>query len=262
MELILSLFLFQAFERYTVSAHNQALSLACVGTAQGIDALRMNPAGLGLLNKNIIGVGYEYTFTHIEGLQNIFFGFAKPLFYGGFGIGISQFGFEEEKEQGITTAYSIGLNKDFYLGGSADLYLIQNKRTGTGISYGLNLGMLGILSKKWYLGIYGHNLNQPQFGNSEIGTIPASLQAGIGYKPFEDITSEIDLSISDQIIRLHSAGEFSIADFLNLRTGFKTNPNSLSAGLGIVYKKIKIDYACEYFVDLPLNHIIAIILEF
>ncbi|MEO0155875.1 MAG: hypothetical protein ABIL07_02035 [candidate division WOR-3 bacterium] len=262
MEIILTICLFQAFERYQVSAYNQSLSFACVATVQGVDALRINPAALALLNKNNINAGYEYTFSHIEGLQNIFFGFARPLFYGGLGIGISQFGFEEQKEQGITAGYGLGLSKDFYVGTTFDLYMIQNKRTGTGIAYGLNLGMLGNLSKKWFLGVYGHNLNQPQFGDSDVGTLPASFQAGIGYKPFEDMTSEIDLSISDQNIRLHTAGQFSIMDFLNLRTGFKTNPNSLSAGLGIDYKNIKIDYACEYFVDLPLNHIVSINFEF
>ncbi|MEO0185029.1 MAG: hypothetical protein ABIL22_07110 [candidate division WOR-3 bacterium] len=262
MSFILILSLFQAFERYPVSAHNQALSLACVGTAQGIDAIRINPAALALLNKNTIGAGYEYTFSHIEGLQNIFFGFARPLFHGGLGIGVSQFGFEEQKEQAVTAGYGFGLSKDFHLGASFDLYMIQNKRTGTGISYGLNLGMLGNLSRKWFLGAYGHNLNRPQFGNSEVGTLPASFQAGFGYKPFEDIVSEIDLSISDDEIRIHTAGEFLIMDFLNLRTGFMTNPNSLSGGLGVVYKNIKIDYAFEYLVDLPLNHAISLSLEF
>ncbi|MCX7995136.1 MAG: hypothetical protein N3A65_05135 [candidate division WOR-3 bacterium] len=262
MTFTLILSLINVFERYPVSGHNQSLSFACVATAQGIDALRINPAALALLNKNIVAFGYEYTFSHLEGLQNIFTGFARPLFSGGASLGLSQFGFEEQKEQGFTAGYGIGLSKDFYLGASFDLYIIQNKRTGTGISYGLNLGMLGNLSKKWFLGIYGHNLNQPQFGNSETGTIPASLQAGLGYKPFEDILSEIDLSISEHMVRLHVAGAFSIENFLSLRTGFKTSPNSLSGGAGIMYKNIRIDYACEYTVDLPLSHTIFLSFEF
>lgn len=262
MGIILTFFIIQAFERYQVSAHNQALSGAFVATTQGIDALRINPAALGLLKKNEVGISYEYTFSHIEGLQNVFLGFARPLFYGGLGIGLSQFGFEEQKEQGCTAGYSIGLSKEFYIGGSVDFYMVQNKRTGTGISFGLNLGMLGVLAKKWYLGFFGHNLNQPQFGNSEAGILPSTLQAGIGYKPFEDISSEIDLFIKEQNISLRTSGELMIMDFLTLRTGLKTNPNSFSAGLGFLYKNIKIDYACEYFVDLPLNHIISLNLEF
>lgn len=256
------LYLLGIYERYPLSAHNQAISFACVATAQGIDALRVNPASLALFNKNAIGIGYEYTFSHIEGLQNIFFGFAKPLFSGGFGLGMSQFGFEEQREQGMTIGYSIPLSRELYAGASADIYLIQNKRTGTGIAYGLNLGMLGVLSKKWHLGIFGHNLNQVQFGNFEIGILPPELQTGIGYKPFDDIGSEIDLSISDGNIRLHTGGEFLIMDILWLRTGFQTNPNSLSGGLGIVYKDIKIDYACEYLVDLPLHHAVSLCFTF
>ncbi len=260
--IILILSLLQAFERYQVSAHSQSLSFACVATVQGIDALRINPAALAFLDINSISACYEYTFSHIEGLQNIFFGFAKPVFRGGLGVGVSQFGFEEQKEQAMTAGYGLGLSKDFHVGASFDLYMIQNKRTGTGISYGLNFGMLGTLSKKWFLGVYGHNLNQPQFGNSEVGRLPSSFQTGIGYKPFEDITSEIDLSILEQNIRLHTGGKFSIFDFISLRTGFTTNPNSLSGGVEIIYKNIKVDYACAYLVDLPLNHMLSINFEF
>ncbi|MGB9720939.1 MAG: hypothetical protein ACPL28_05605 [bacterium] len=262
MAFILTFFVFQAFERYSVSAHNQSLSFACVATAQGIDATRINPAALVLLRKNSIGVGYEYTFAHIEGLQNLFLGFARPLFHGGFGIGISQFGFEEQKEQALTTAYSLGLSRDFFIGASADLYLIQNKRMGTGISCGLNLGMLGILSKRWYLGANGHNLNEPEFSNTSEGRLPPSLQAGIGYKPFDDMVSEIDISLSNDDIRIHTAGAFQIMDFFDLRTGFQTNPISVSFGFGIIHKFIKIDYGCEYLVDLPLNHIVSVNFEF
>lgn len=254
--------LFQAFERYQVSAHNQGLSYACVAIVKGVDALRINPAALGLLSKNIVGFGYEYTFAHTEGLQNIFAGFVRPLLKGGIGLGVSQFGFAEQKENGITTGLGLGLGKDFYFGTSGDLYLIQNKRTGTGVAYGINIGMLGILAKKWLLGVYGRNLNQPQFGNAAVGTLPFSLQAGLGYKPFEDIVSEIDISVSDQTTCIYTSGAFALLDFLNLRTGFKTAPVSLSFGFGVEYKNIKVDYAVEYLVDLPLNHTVSLSFDF
>lgn len=262
MNFILCFFIFQAFERYTVSANAQALGFACVATASGFDALRINPSALALTNKNIAGISYEYTFSNIEGLHNIYAGFARPIFYGGLGIGISEFGFEEEKEQALTAAYSIKLAKDFCAGAGADIYLIQNKRTGTGFAYGFNIGLLGNISKKWYLGVFGHNLNVPQFSNTEESILPVSMQAGIGYKPFEDISSEIDLSITDKNIRLHTGGEFLIMDFLTLCAGMQTNPNVISFGFGIFYRAIRINYGCSYLADLPLSHIISISSQF
>lgn len=262
MEFLFSIFILQVFERHVIGAQSQAMSFACVATIQGLDGLRINPAVLGLMDKNTVGTSYEYTFGHIEGLQNLLLGFAGPLFYGGLGICFSQFGFSEEREQALTTGYGFGLSKEFYAGLSFDLYLIQNNRTGNCLSYGVNFGMLGMLSKKWFLGLYGHNLNQPQFGNTDEGNLPASLQAGIGYRPFEETISEIDFSIVEENIRIHTAGEFRILDFFSLRTGLKTNPNSLSGGFGVIYKNIKIDYGCEYFVDLPLNHTVSLKFEF
>ncbi len=262
MAILLNLFLFAAFERYLVSAQSQALAYACVATASGVDAIRLNPAGMLSSEKNIIGLGYEYTFSNIEGLQNIYLGFYRHMFHGGLGIKMSQFGFEEQKENAMTTAYSISLSKEFFVGAGVNLYMIQNRRTGTGIAYGVSLGMLGMVSKKWFLGACAHNLNQPRFGNGEIGTMPASLQAGIGYKPFNDIGSEIDLRIEDRHIDLRASGTFRIMDFLNLRTGMQTNPVSVSAGFGIIYRFMNIDYACSYFIDLPLNHSVSIQFSF
>ncbi|MGQ9465559.1 MAG: hypothetical protein ACUVQ3_08720 [bacterium] len=262
MDLILSFFLFQAFERYAVSAHGQALGFACVATVSDFDALRINPSALALVNKNIAGISYEYTFSHIEGLHNIYVGFARQVFYGGLGIGISEFGFGEQKEQALTAAYSTKLTKEFFVAAGTDIYLIQNKRTGTGLAYGLNIGLLGNLSRKWFLGAYGHNLNSPQFSSAEEGILPFLLQAGIGYKPFADISSEIDLSIVDNNIRLHTGGEFAIMDFFHICAGMQTNPNTISFGFAVFYRAIKINYGCSYLADLPLNHIISINAQF
>lgn len=262
MDLILSFFLFQAFERYAVSANGQALGFACVATVSGFDAIRINPSALALNSKNIAGISYEYTFSHIEGLHNVYVGFARQVFNGGLGIGISEFGFEEEKEQALTVAYSVKLTKEFFVGAGSDIYLIQNKRTGTGLTYGLNIGLLGNLSKKWFLGVYGHNLNNPEFGNTEEGILPFSLQAGIGYKPFSDISSEFDLSIVDNNIRLHTGSEFAIMDFFTVGVGMQTNPNTISFGFGIFYRAIKINYGCSYLADMPLNHIVSISSQF
>lgn len=262
MAFIFLFFLNQAFERYSFSPVAQGVSFACVANISGADAIRVNPAALTLLNKNSLSAGYEYTFSGIDGLRNISLGFARPLPYGSMGIAISEFGFTEEKEQALTGAYSFGLSKDFFLGLGFDLYIINNRRMGNGYSYGVNLGLKGRLAKKWALGVYGHNLNQAGFGDTDIGKLPPLLQVGLGYRPFDDISSEIDFSTTEGITRIHIGGEYKIFDFFVLRSGLITYPQSVSFGSGIFYKFIKIDYAVEYLPDLPLSHSLSINFEF
>ncbi len=252
----------QAFERYVISGYAQALSFACVANVFGVEAIRINPSALASLDRNYIQSGYEYTWSGVEGLHNVNIGFARPIPMGGLGLVVSEFGFREEKEQTVTSGLGIGLNNDLKIGVGLDLYLINNRRTGYGIAYGIDLGMTGLLVKKWSLGIYCHNLNTPKFGRDEIGEMPPSLQAGLGYRPFDEISSEVDFSMTEDEMRMHIGGECKIFNFFVLRTGIRTEPQVFNLGAGVFYKFIVVDYAAEYIPELPLSHTLTLSYSF
>jgi hypothetical protein len=252
--LILVVFLNGAFERHAHSAQAASLAHAFTAACHGIDAIRFNPAALSLVHQNALSAGYERTFSGIEGLRNIALGYARPLFWGGLGIQLSEFGFSEQKEQAVTLAFGASFNESFRFGVSGDVYIIDNARTGRNYAYGLNFGLLGKLYKKWSLGVYGHNINRPQFGADEQGELPAELKAGLSYEPFDGILSEVDFSLKDDDMRVHFAGQFELFDLLLLRTGVKTNPMVFAAGAGIIHKFIRFDYAAEFIPELPLSH--------
>jgi hypothetical protein len=243
-----------AFERHALSARSTALSNALTASCFGVDAVRFNPAALALLGQNHLSVGYERTFNGIEGLHNINLGYARPLLNGGLGIQLSEFGFSEQKEQAVSIAYGLGFNESFKFGLGGDVYIIDNSRTGRSYAYGLNFGLLGKLYKKWSLGVYGHNINGPQFGSEVREELPAELRAGFAYEPFAGILSEIDFSMEDDEMRVHMAAEFILFNLLYLRSGVKTNPMVIAAGAGIVHRFISFDYAAEYIPELPLSH--------
>lgn len=252
--LVILVLLNGAFERHALSARAAALSHGITASCYGVDAVRFNPSALALLGHNHLSVGYERTFSGIEGLHNINIGYARPLFYGGLGIQLSEFGFSEQKEQAVTLAYGFGFNESFKFGVGGDLYIINNSRTGSSYAYGLNFGLLGKLYRKWSLGVYGHNINGPQFGSEDRGELPPELKAGLAYEPFDGILSEIDFSMKDDNMRVHLASEFKLFNLLYFRTGVKTNPFVIAAGAGILHKFISFDYAAEYMPELPLSH--------
>jgi hypothetical protein len=254
INIILILFLNQAFERYCGSAATAALAQAATASALYVDAIRFNPAGLAIIEKNQLAAGYEYILAGVEGLHNINIGFARPFLKGGLGFQLSEFGFSEQKEQAMTLAYGLDLSPDLKFGMSSDLYFINNERTGTAFSYGVNFGVLGTVYKKWSLGADVHNLNQPSFSSTDDSELPYELRAGLAYRPFNDVLSEIDVSVCEDEYRIHTAGSFELFNMLTLRFGIKTNPSVVSAGTGIMHKFIEIDYAVEYLPDLPLTH--------
>ncbi|MBE0433946.1 hypothetical protein IBX73_10850 [candidate division WOR-3 bacterium] len=258
MELILIFFLNTAFERHAQSARATGLAHALTASCYGIDAIRLNPAWLSSLTQNRAAVGYERALGGIEGLHNITLGYARPLFWGGAGIQLSEFGFSEQKEQAVTIAYGSGFNETFSFGLAGDVYIIDNERTGQTYAFGLNFGLLGRIYKKWSLGVYGHNLNRPQFGLYDDGQLPAELKAGLSYEPFEGILSEIDFSMKDDDMRVHLGAEFRLFELLYLRSGIKTNPLVVAAGTGIAYKFLSFDYAAEFVPELPLSHTITL----
>ena len=262
VNLLLILCLSQAFERYSVSARATALAQAVTAQAYGLDGVRSNPAMLSLLEHNHLSAGYEYFLSGLEGLHNIHAGFARPFLIGGIGVSLSEFGFSEQKEQAITCAYGVKLSRDFSFGVGSDIYLINNARTGTSFSYGVNVGFLGNVYKKWWLGVYAHNLNRPRFEDSDYGVLPYELRAGLGYQPFSDILSLAEVSLVDEEMRVHVASEFNVLKISQLRAGVTTNPTVISAGLGIRIKFITTDYAVEYVPELPLSHSVTINLTF
>jgi hypothetical protein len=262
MAIFLIIFLNNAFERYSQSSQAIGLGHALTASAQGVAAIRFNPAGLARLDYSEFTCGYEYFLSGIEGLHNLSVGFVRPLLGTGFGIMMSEFGFAEQKEQAMTLASGLGLNQDLMFGLGADLYIINNERLGYGLAYGMNIAFQARLYKKWQLGVYGHNLNRPRFGNSEEGCLDPELRTGLAYTPFDDIRSEVDLSMTGNRLRVHLASEVLLFRILYFRTGIKTNPTVVAAGSGIVYRSIAVDYAIEYIPDLPFTHSINLNLRF
>ncbi|UCD18918.1 MAG: hypothetical protein JSU64_05680, partial [candidate division WOR-3 bacterium] len=145
-------------------------------------------------------------------------------------------------------------SETFKFGAGADVYIIDNARTGRTYAYGVSAGLLGRIYKKWSLGVYGHNLNRPQFGSYEDGEMLPELRAGLAYEPFDGILSEIDFSMKDDDMRIHLAAEFELFRILHLRSGIKTNPFVIAAGTGIVHKFLSFDYAAEFIPELPVSH--------
>ncbi len=252
--LILLVFLNSAFERHAQSAQAIALAHAFTASCEGVDAIRFNPAALSLVQQNHLAVAYERTFSGIEGLHNIALGYTRPLFWGGLGIQLSEFGFSEQKEQAITLAYGSSFNESFKFGLGTDIYIIDNERTGRSYAFGVNFGLLGKLYKKWSMGVFVKDLNRPQFGSDEYAEILPEIKAGLSYEPFKGILSELDFSIKDDDLRIHTAAEFELFNLLYLRTGVKTNPMVVAGGAGIVYKFMRFDYAAELIPELPLSH--------
>jgi hypothetical protein len=189
------------------------------------------------------------------------------------GVSYRQFGVEykDQKLLGESTfsgAYAVCLMKDIhselYLGGTLNLYSLDFGSTGTmdlgeETTVGVDLGFVGVLRQRTRIGFLAKNINQPAVGKGTREPLPQWITAGVAYEPYFGVTTELDVrSVRGQDPEVHMGMEFVVTEFLSMRFGFETQPNSLTGGLTVGVKPLEVDYSYSSHSVLPGTHHVAL----
>lgn len=256
-------FAFAAFEDFSFSSKSNGMADAYTSLANDLSSIRFNPAGLARLERLEGGVDYRRFWSGIEGLHNITAGIVLPISAGRFGTGLSlqEIGFELQREHSLVLAFGRVLSQELAFGINLIGYHIFNSRFGNGYTYGIDCGFQARVYRKWTMGVYGHNLNQPKISNEPEGDLGSFLRAGIGYQPFPGINSALDLSLAHNAemsafdeVRVALGSEFEILPPILLRVGVQNEPARLCGGLGVKFKFLRFDYSFVFQPELPLHH--------
>jgi hypothetical protein len=206
-----------------------------------------------------------------------FFAYGMPIGEDqGFGVSFRTFGVEYEDvdlmdEKTLSLGYAKLLLKDLhsalYMGGGLNIYMLDFGATqtidlGSDRTYGIDLGVLGILRERTRVGFMLHNMNQPVLG---VGgePLPQWLAVGVSYRPYYGVTTELDIrALRGEDPEVHMGMEFGITEFLDMRFGFQTEPNSLTGGLTLARlplgRPVDVDYAYSTHSVLPGTHHVAL----
>lgn len=185
--------------------------------------------------------------------------FKKPV--GSLGIGVSRFGgelFQQLRlELGISNTKGI-----LSFGAKAGWFQTQIEGFGTGNSLILSLGGLAELGPKFFFGAQLSNLNQAKIGKQSSQPIPTLLTLGITYLPAKNLEIHSELEKDLYQPPLFKLGlNYQLENWIFLRTGIHSVPNSLHFGIGLHKKKYGLDYAVGQTTDLGGTHHLSLFLK-
>lgn len=251
-----------ALAQFNPGAKQISLSNADVALSNDVFSLFNNPAGLSQLNWREIGIYYSPAPFGLSELANAYVAFNEPFSFGSVALGGMTYGFELYRESKIIMGYSYNYQNKFFAGAALNYHTLSIQNYGNDNAFYFNLGGLVYLSDDFRFGFSFYNINRASFGNND-DQIPVVLNSGFSYdilKSFSiNVALEKDISYKTSLM---FGVDYDIIEYLSLRSGFSNEPSRFSAGIGINYSIVSLDYAMFTHNDLGLTHQVGLIVSF
>lgn len=247
------------FEDMEVGVRPQGMGGAFTAVADEATAIHWNPAGLAQLKQRHANTFYKQLFGN-SGIHNVTLDVSIPYKkWGTFGLSYQQIGSEWQKERAITLSHGINLTKELAFGYNIIGYHLDVERFGSQMTYGVDLGFLATVYRRWRLGAFMHNINKPEFEGETNAKydLPRLMSVGISYTPLSGIITSVDiLKEIGEDTRFAFGQEFQILDpYLTVRAGVQTAPVRYSGGFTVsIVKGLHLDYAITNHEKLPMTH--------
>ncbi len=139
---------------------------------------------------------------------------------------------------------------------------------GSAATFGLDIGASAQVWDRLRLGGVMHNINHPQLGASEYGVfgvggmkrdLPQMFSGGLLFFPYHGVETSFDIErVLSGETQLKGGLNANIVSPLDLRFGVFTNPNGFSAGFGLHWRELIVDYAFVYHPILSPTHQVGI----
>ena len=273
LTLFASLAYAHVFDSMDVSSKARGMGGAWTATAYDATAIFYNPACL--LEAGSPNVYASYNRPNSQDFTSLtFLAFSFP-FKAKHGAAVSYRGFGVEyegadllDESTVSLAYASSLLKDIhtalYIGATVNIYSLEFGSAGTmdlgsETAFGFDIGLLWVLRDRTRIGLLLHNINEPSMGKVNRETLPQWVSAGISYKPYYGVVTELDVrSFRGEDVEIHMGMEFAVTEFLGMRFGFQTKPNSLTGGLTVGLEHLEVDYSYSSHSVLPGTHHVAL----
>jgi competence ComEA-like helix-hairpin-helix protein len=265
MKKILTIFSFSALcicsplvagnEKLDIGARMIGLGGAFTGLAASSNAVFWNTAGLGLLPYREASVFYARPYG-LEELAYFTLTYNEPLpkNFGGIGFGARRYGFELYNETAFHLAYSNSVEKKFFYGIGVSHQSVSIMNYGSASTFGLDVGMLIMLTPELSIGLAGQNINRPRVGVSQE-ELAQTYSIGGAWRATSTLLMVCDVEKDVRFPLAVKVGmEFRPVSAISLRGGFTTEPSRFTGGVGVHYRHVDIDYAVASHQQLGITN--------
>lgn len=250
-----------AFDDLEVSPRLRGLGSTGFAVLDDAYAPLRNPSALAWASGSTGAFSYLQPFGVDFASQNtIAATFPLPGPAGGVGLGIRTFGVRYQdqnldQEATFTIAHGFRLLHDaqseLAFGWSASLMTLSFGSSISGIDPGqastvaVSVGATATVRDRTRVGFTAQNINSPRIGSRDHEDLARRLVGGVAYTPYAGVTTMMDMHAATAEDVAYRAGiELEATDFLKLRAGVGTEPNTFSAGFGVLIRGLlQLDYA-------------------
>ena len=247
--------------RYSVAM--PYISLGAYTTKQ-LDAFSFvgNQAALAQVKSGGVGVYGERRFLLSE---NSVYGVTAtlPTKKGNFGVQINYSGFANYKEQKAGLAYAKTLGSKIDIGVQFNYYGFNVPNYINASTVNFEAGAIFHVSEKLNAGVHVYNPVSAKLGKNGEEKLAAAYKFGIGY----DVSDEFYLAteiLKEQNLPLNitSSFQYQFQKQFFVRAGFRSDNSTGFAGVGFLYKKMRIDFASSFHPQFGISPGLLLIYNF
>ena len=256
---------------FSATAQTDPQSQAHGARSQGMGNLKLflkdswsffnNVGTMDRMDESELSVSVDQRFG-LKELSTLSLSGVSKLEFGSIGFGISRFGGDHFNQQqvGIGFSNTLGIVS---LGGKLEWLQTQIEGFGTGHSLLFSMGGVAQLGPEIMLGGHFSNFTQSKISQNNEQALPTLVQVGIGYTPTKSLSMYTEVEKDVALPAIFKLGfEYTLSEWIFLRTGINSNPSRLSFGLGIRKKRFGFDYAYGQNSALGRTHHFSLGLKF
>ncbi|MFK5856451.1 MAG: hypothetical protein QM503_10000 [Bacteroidota bacterium] len=254
---------FAAGENYAIGSRSAGMGRSSVAITDFWSAMN-NQAGMAKFTKPMVGIYYESRFLLNE-LSSKSIAGLLPTKYGVFAATYNHFGYELYNDQKIGLAYARAFGDKIRIGLQLD-YL----QTKLGNNYGtkgnvtFEIGIQTDINQNFTIGAWVFNPIMVKLAEFDDEKLPAIYKLGFAWH-ISDIflaTVEAEKSTAINPIIFRGGIEYELNKRFFFRTGFSTNKEIFSFGMGIVIKYLRFNISTIMHESLGFSPQASLIFEF